>query len=76
MKHLIFQAKKLAIAIKEEKPPSKHVDLLTLKVHRENGAACRFYKRFGFQVLDGFEDKQHLVMSHRLDLDIARHSLQ
>jgi ribosomal protein S18 acetylase RimI-like enzyme len=70
LQHLIGQAKLLAKQIKEGKPPSKHVDLLTLKVHRENVSAQMVYKRFGFELLDGFEDNEHLVMSHKLDIEV------
>jgi ribosomal protein S18 acetylase RimI-like enzyme len=69
MEHLIGQAKELAVQIRREKPPSKHVDLLTLKVHRDNLAAQKVYGRFGFELLCGFEDKQHLVMFHKLALE-------
>lgn len=68
MSHLIYQAHALANLIKEEKPPRKHVDLLTLMVHRDNKPAMRVYERFGFELLQGFEDNEHLVMSHRLDV--------
>lgn len=68
MEHLIDQAKVLAKQIQREKPPSKHVELLTLKVHRGNAAARKVYERYGFEVLPGFEDNEHLVMSHKLDL--------
>ena len=47
---------------------SKHVELLTLKVHRQNIAAQKVYKRYGFELLDGFEDNEHLMMYHKLDL--------
>lgn len=69
MEHLIGQARLLAKLIQEEKPPSKHVDLLTLKVHRENRAAQKVYHRYGFDLLHGFEDNAHLVMFHKLDLE-------
>jgi len=69
MEHLIGRAVLLAQQIKQEKPPSKHVDLLTLKVHRENAAARKVYERYGFEVLPGFEDNEHFVMSHKLHLD-------
>lgn len=69
MEHLIGQAKNFALEIREGKPPSKHVDLLTLKVHRHNIAAQKVYNRFGFEPLDGFEDNEHLMMVHRLDLE-------
>lgn len=69
MEHLIGQARLLAKLIQEEKPPSKHVDLLTLKVHRENLAAQKVYHRYGFDLLHGFEDNAHLVMFHKLDLE-------
>ena len=68
MEHVIGQAISLAKQIQEEKPPKKHVDLLTLKVHRENIPAQKLYKRYGFELLDGFEDNEHLVMQHKLDL--------
>lgn len=67
LEHLIGEAKLLAQQIQQEKPPSKHVDLLTLKVHRENAAARKVYERYGFELLPGFEDNEHLVMSLRLD---------
>ena len=67
MEHLIGQAVLLAKQIQQEKPPSKHVDLVTLKVHRDNVAARRLYERYGFELLPGFEDNEHLVMSLRLD---------
>lgn len=69
MEHLLVQAKKMALTIREEKPPSKHVDLLTLKVHRENIAAKKLYERFGFDLLEGFEDNEHLMMFHKLNLE-------
>lgn len=68
LEHLIGEAKLLAKQIQQEKPPSKHVDLLTLKVHRENAAARKVYERYGFELLPGFEDNEHFVMSHRLEL--------
>ncbi len=58
IEHLIGQAQSLAKQIKDEKPPSKHVDLLTLKVHRANIAAQKLYSRYGSELLDGFEDKK------------------
>jgi ribosomal protein S18 acetylase RimI-like enzyme len=70
MEHLIGQARSLALQIKQEKPPSKHVELLTLKVHRQNIAAQRVYTRFGFELLNGFEDNEHLTMVHKLDLEV------
>ena len=69
MEHLIGQARELALQIREGKPPSKHVDLLTLKVHRHNVAAKKVYNRFGFELLEGFEDNEHLMMFHKLDLE-------
>ncbi len=69
MEHLIGQATSLAKQIQQEKPPSKHVKLLTLKVHRENAAARKVYERYGFELLPGFEDNEHLMMSHKLELD-------
>lgn len=71
LEHLIGRAVELAKQIRDEKPPSKHVDLLTLKVHRDNIPARKFYERYGFELLDGFEDNEHLVMSLKLDLDNA-----
>ncbi len=68
MEHLIGQAVLLAKQIQQEKPPSKHVDLVTLKVHRDNVAARRLYERYGFELLHGFDDNEHLMMSHKLDL--------
>lgn len=67
LEHLIGQAKDLARQIRQEQSPGKHADLLTLKVHRDNITARKVYERFGFELLAGFEDKEHLVMSHRLD---------
>ncbi len=69
MEHLIGQARELALQIMRSKPPIKHVDLLTLKVHRQNVAAKKLYDRFGFELLDGFEDDEHLMMFHKLDLE-------
>ena len=68
LEHLIGEAKFLAKQIQQEKPPGKHVGLLTLKVHRENAAARKVYERYGFELLPGFEDNEHFVMSHRLEL--------
>lgn len=68
MEHLLGQASELGKQIKQEKSPRKHVDLLTLKVHRENMAAQRLYNRYGFEILEGFEDNEHLVMQLKLDL--------
>jgi len=69
LEHLIAQAKKMAITIRDSKPPSKHVELLTLMVHRDNLPAQKLYQRYGFELLDGFERDDHFAMSHRLDLD-------
>jgi ribosomal protein S18 acetylase RimI-like enzyme len=69
MEHLIGQATLLAKQIQREKPPSKHVDLLTLKVHRENTAARKVYERYRFELLPGFEDHEHLTMFHKLDCE-------
>jgi ribosomal protein S18 acetylase RimI-like enzyme len=69
MEHLIGEAKKYALQIRVDKPPSKHVDLLTLKVHHQNIAAQKLYNRYGFELLDGFEDNEHLTMFHKLDLE-------
>jgi ribosomal protein S18 acetylase RimI-like enzyme len=69
MEHLIGEAKKFALQIRVDKSPSKHVDLLTLKVHRHNIAAQKLYSRYSFELLDGFEDKEHLMMFHKLDLE-------
>jgi ribosomal protein S18 acetylase RimI-like enzyme len=67
MEHLIGQATLLAKQIQQEKPPSKHVDLLTLKVHRDNAAARKVYERYGFELLPGFEDNEHQMMFLRLE---------
>ena len=69
MEHLIGEAKKYALQIRVDKSPSKQVDLLTLKVHRHNIAAQKLYSRYSFELLDGFEDKEHLMMFHKLDLE-------
>ena len=69
MEHLIGEARLLAKQIEKDKKPSKHVELLTLKVHRDNFAAQKLYKRYGFELLEGFEDNEHLVMHHKLDLE-------
>lgn len=66
LEHLIGEAEILAQQIRKEKPPNKHVDLLTLKVHRQNAAARKVYERYGFELLPGFEDNEHLVMSLKL----------
>jgi ribosomal protein S18 acetylase RimI-like enzyme len=68
LEHLIGQAIDLARQIRHHKPPNKHVDLLTLKVHRNNVAALNVYKRYGFEVLSGFDDDKHLVMFYKLEL--------
>ena len=68
LEHLIAEAQLLARQIQQEKPPSKHAELLTLKVHRENVTARKVYERYGFELLPGFEDDEHLMMSHRLEL--------
>jgi len=68
LEHLIGQAKDLARQIRQHKPPGKHVDLLTLKVHQDNVAARKVYERYGFELLAGFDDNKHLVMSHKLEL--------
>ncbi len=68
LEHLIAQAKKMAIEIRDSKPPSKHVELLTLMVHRDNVPAQKLYERYGFEILPGFERDDHFAMSHRLDL--------
>ncbi len=68
LEHLIGEAVLLAKQIQQEKPPSKHVDLITLKVHRDNVAARRLYERYGFELLHGFDDNEHLMMSHKLGL--------
>lgn len=69
MEHLIGQAKKIAEQIREEKPVKKHVELLTLRVHRENAAAQKVYQRYGFQLLPGFEDNSHFAMEHKPALE-------
>lgn len=66
MEHLIGEARLPAQKIQIEKSPSKHAELLTLKVHRENAAARKVYERYGFELLPGFEDNEHLMMSHKL----------
>ena len=69
MEHLLGQAQKLAVEIRDSKPPSKHVDLVTLKVHRENVPAQKLYQRYGFEFLEEFDDTEHRTMYHRLDLE-------
>lgn len=69
MEHLIGQAKLLACQIRNNKPAKKHVNLLTLKVHRENQAARKVYQRYGFELLAGFEDNAHFVMQHPLAIE-------
>ncbi len=68
LEHLIIQATKLAGEIRDQKPPSKHVELLTLKVHHENISAQKLYRHYGFELLDGFKDNHHFAMSYRLNL--------
>ena len=51
IEHLLGQAKIAAEKIREDKPPKKHVELLTLRVHRENIPAQKLYQRYGFQFL-------------------------
>ncbi len=69
MEHLIGEAKKLAKQIREGKPPKKHVDLLTLRVHKDNTVAQRVYARYCFQLLPGFDDENHFAMEHKLALE-------
>ena len=68
MNHLIFEARMLALQIRDSKPPSKHVDLLFLHVHKDNFAAQKVYERFEFERLSAFEENSQHVMVHRLDL--------
>lgn len=68
MDHLIFEARELAIEIRDSKPPSKHVDLLLLHVHKDNIVAQKVYERFEFQRLSGFDENDMYVMTHKLDL--------
>ncbi|KLU02291.1 hypothetical protein RISK_005357 [Rhodopirellula islandica] len=69
MEHLLGQAVVAAKQIQEDKPPKKHVELLTLRVHRENAAAQKLYQRYGFEFLPAFDENDHLAMQHRLGLD-------
>ncbi len=68
MDYLIYEARMLATEIRETKPPSKHVDLLTLHVHKDNVVAQKLYKRFEFERLPGFEENDLYLMSHKLNL--------
>ncbi|QDV42216.1 hypothetical protein Enr13x_20610 [Stieleria neptunia] len=69
IEHLIGQAKNAAKQIRGDKSPKKHVELLTLRVHRNNIPAQRLYQRYGFEFLPAFEENDHLVMHHKLALD-------
>ena len=62
MDHLVFVARDLALEIRGEKPPSKHVELLTLRVHNDNVGAQKVYQRAGFELLEDFELNDHLTM--------------
>ena len=68
MEHLIYEARQLAIEIRDSKPASKHVDLLILHVHKENLKAQRLYHRFSFERVPDFEENNLYLMSHKLDL--------
>jgi len=67
MDHLIFEARELAIEIRESKKPSKHVDLLFLHVHKDNIVAQKVYERFEFERLPDFDENDMYVMAHKLD---------
>ena len=69
MDHLIHEARELALEIHDTKPASKHVDLLFLKVHKDNIAAKKVYERFEFERLPAFEENSLYVMSRKLDLN-------
>lgn len=69
MDHLIYEARMLALEIRDSKPPSKHVELLFLHVHKDNVAAQKVYKRHDFQSLKGFEKNDLHVMAHKLNLE-------
>ena len=73
IEHLLGQAKKAAEQIREEKPPKKHVELLTLRVHRENIPAQKLYQRYGFELLPEFGENDHLAMQLPLSLDPPSH---
>lgn len=69
MLHLICEACEIAKEVQETKPPGKHIQQLYLLVHKDNIAAQKVYKRFEFELLDGYEINNHLVMSHKLNLE-------
>lgn len=69
MDHLIYEARMFALEIQSTKPPSKHVDLLFLHVHKDNVAAQKVYERHDFQLLEGFEKNNLYVMAHKLNLE-------
>lgn len=68
MNHLIYEARMLAIEIRDTKKKAKHVDLLCLHVHKDNEPARKVYERFEFEKLSGFEENNLHMMFHKLDL--------
>ena len=68
LNHLIFEAQEAAKEIKETKKPKKHVEQIFLHVHKDNVAAQKVYQRFDFELLEGFESNDHILMSHKLNL--------
>lgn len=68
MEHLIYEARMLAIQIRDTKKKAKHVDLLCLHVHKDNEPARKVYERFEFEKLPGFEENNLHLMVHKLDL--------
>ncbi len=69
IEYLLGQAKRAAEQIREDKPPKKHVELLTLRVHRDNIPAQKLYQRYGFKFLPAFDENDHLAMQLPLALD-------
>lgn len=70
IEHLLGHALKAAEQIREDKPPKKHVELLTLRVHRDNIPAQKLYQRYGFEFLPAFDENDQLAMQLRLALDL------
>lgn len=69
IEHLLGQAQKAAEQIRKDKPAKKHVELLTLRVHRDNIAAQKLYQRYNFEFLSAFDENDHLAMQLSLALD-------
>ena len=69
MAHLVLEACEIAKKVRETKKAKKHITQLFLHVHKDNVPAQKVYQRFEFELLDGFESNNHLIMSHKLNLE-------